>query len=197
MQQIDPTRLSQLNQKEKELNQLLMSGLENFQPHLNMFGSNVFSSVESGARGSIDIQSVVRSIDGLVNLKTRQPQEGGIATRFVDQKPGNDELGQLLRASGQTNGGASPDAGGRGLAGAQGRDASPNKKHLTTRQQRELTLNPSGDAEADRALSNSQMYHNPFAEGPSIAVSQDSQSRSFQPANIRIGQDQSNFSIYQ
>jgi t-SNARE complex subunit (syntaxin) len=76
VKQIDPTRLSQLNQKEKELNQLLMSGLENFQPQLNMFGSNVFSSVESGARGSIDIQSVVRSIDGLVNLKTRQSHDG-------------------------------------------------------------------------------------------------------------------------
>lgn len=88
-----------------------MSGLENFQPQLNMFGSNVFSSVESGARGSIDIQSVVRSIDGLVNLKTRQSQEGGIASRFQDRKTSNitiqnnDELAQLLRASGQTNGG--------------------------------------------------------------------------------------------
>jgi len=111
VKQIDPTRLSQLNQKEKELNQLLMSGLENFQPQLNMFGSNVFSSVESGARGSIDIQSVVRSIDGLVNLKTRQSQEGGIASRFQDRKTSNitiqnnDELAQLLRASVQTNGG--------------------------------------------------------------------------------------------
>jgi len=50
-------------------------------------------------------------------------------------------------------------------------------------------LNPGGEAEADRALANAHMYHNPFAEGPSVAASQDSQSRSFQQANIRIGQD--------
>lgn len=131
-----------------------MSGLENFQPHLNMFGSNVFSSVESGARGSIDIQSVVRSIDGLVNLKTQQSQEGGIASRFQDRKASNDELAQLIRASGQTHDGASLNlnvnnthhdnihatnfsvfAGGPGLAADHGRNESPNKNQSTTKPQ--------------------------------------------------------------
>ena len=37
--------LVDLDNKEKELNRMLMSGMENFQPNFNMFGSNVFSSI--------------------------------------------------------------------------------------------------------------------------------------------------------
>ena len=39
--------LQDLDDKEKELNKLLLSGMENFQPNLNMFASNVFSSMQS------------------------------------------------------------------------------------------------------------------------------------------------------
>ena len=39
--------LQDLDEKEKELNKLLLSGMENFQPNLNMFASNVFSSMQS------------------------------------------------------------------------------------------------------------------------------------------------------
>jgi hypothetical protein len=39
--------LVDLDNKEKELNKMLMSGMENFQPNFNMFGSNVFSSIQS------------------------------------------------------------------------------------------------------------------------------------------------------
>ena len=37
--------LLDLDMKEKQLSKMLMSGMENFQPNLNMFGSNVFSSI--------------------------------------------------------------------------------------------------------------------------------------------------------
>lgn len=36
--------MTELNQKERDLNAML----ENFQPNFNMFGSNIFSSVDSG-----------------------------------------------------------------------------------------------------------------------------------------------------
>jgi hypothetical protein len=42
---LDNSILSELKNKEKELSQML----ENFQPNLNMFGSNVFSSIETGS----------------------------------------------------------------------------------------------------------------------------------------------------
>lgn len=41
--EVDHLVLTELNQREKDLSALL----ENFQPNLNMFGSNVFSSMES------------------------------------------------------------------------------------------------------------------------------------------------------
>lgn len=66
-----------------------------------MFGSNVFSSLESGPGRSIDIQSVVRSIDGLVNLKTENSPGAGIFAKLQGQNLNNDDLAAVLRASGQ------------------------------------------------------------------------------------------------
>ena len=68
-----------------------------------MFGSNVFSSLESGARGSIDVQSVVRSIDGLVNLKTENSPAAGVLAKLQGQHLNNDDLAAVLRASGQSS----------------------------------------------------------------------------------------------
>ena len=42
----DQSALIELDQKEKDLNKLLVSGMEGYQPGLNMFGSNVFSSLD-------------------------------------------------------------------------------------------------------------------------------------------------------
>jgi len=68
----------------------LISGLENFQPNLNMFGSNVFSSLESGLKDSVDIQSVMRSIDGLVSFNARNSSDAGrIANKFTNAKQSN------------------------------------------------------------------------------------------------------------
>ena len=43
----DESILIDLDQKERQLGKMLMSGMENFQPNLNMFGSNVFSSIQT------------------------------------------------------------------------------------------------------------------------------------------------------
>ena len=44
--ELDQSVLIDLDQKERDLNKLLVSGMEGFQPGLNMFGSNVFSSLD-------------------------------------------------------------------------------------------------------------------------------------------------------
>ena len=55
-----------------------------------MFGSNVFSSLESGLKDSVDIQSVMRSIDGLVSFNARNSSDAGrIANKFTNAKPSN------------------------------------------------------------------------------------------------------------
>jgi hypothetical protein len=49
--EIDQSVLTELNQRERDLNAML----ENFQPNLNMFGSNVFTSIESALINSKDL----------------------------------------------------------------------------------------------------------------------------------------------
>ena len=65
----DESVLHDLDIKEKQLGKMLMSGMENFQPNLNMFGSNVFSSIQT------DLMNMKQSYDQVTiidqqNMKT-------------------------------------------------------------------------------------------------------------------------------
>lgn len=46
-QSAESSVLIDLQEKENQLTKLLLSGLGDYQPQMNMFGSNVFSSVET------------------------------------------------------------------------------------------------------------------------------------------------------
>ena len=73
--------LSDLDTKEKQLR--MMSGMENFQPNLNMFGSNVFSSIQT------DINAIKESVNN--EYKTIDSQSQGLRKQ-------NSDLEEILTA---------------------------------------------------------------------------------------------------
>lgn len=98
----------ELQEKENQLNKLLVSGLGDYQPQMNMFGSNVFSSVQTAdaippelradRQPSNDFSSYQRSIDhnNMVDIKTGQNY-----LTHSNGRPANQDLADLgyLRAN--------------------------------------------------------------------------------------------------
>jgi len=89
----DQSAMLELKQKELVISQQLMSGLENFNPNLNMFGSNVFTSIESRDRdGGFDAAGLVNnSAEMMMNLMLNNDKNRGDFTLGLNESSINNQ----------------------------------------------------------------------------------------------------------